>query len=190
MLLSSKRAAVTPRVRAGVNLSRARRQKRKTCSIASAFRVHETREARAARCQDDQAVISKLAELGTDLDAMEMIDISTLSALQSGANPGSVSSLLKLRWSQLRQDISELAVDAIGMAALKFIPERPLFESLQLPEDEEEALTQTPRYLNYRAYTILGAPRKSRPAFSPRRCWGFRPRHLVIRRRRTLTCWR
>ena len=110
----------------------------------------------AARCPDDEAVLSKLAELGTDLDAMEMIDISVLSALQSGGNPGSVSSLLKLRWSQLRQDISELAVDALGTDALKFITERPLFESLQLPEDEEEALSQVPRYLNYRAYTILG----------------------------------
>jgi acyl-CoA dehydrogenase len=108
------------------------------------------------RCAGDETVATRLAELGADLDAMEMIDISVLSALQSGANPGPVSSLLKLRWSQLRQDISELAVDAIGTDALKFIPERPLFESLQLPEDEEEALSQVPRYLNYRAYTILG----------------------------------
>jgi acyl-CoA dehydrogenase len=110
----------------------------------------------AARCPDDDAVLSKLAELGTDLDAMEMIDISVLSALQSGANPGPVSSLLKLRWSQLRQDVSELAVDALGQDALKFIPERPLFESLQLPEYVDYALSLVPRYLNYRAYTILG----------------------------------
>ena len=108
------------------------------------------------RCAHDDAVLTRLAELGTDLDAMEMIDISVLSALQSGGNPGPVSSLLKLRWSQVRQDISELAVDALGADALRFVSERPLFESLQLPEDEEEALSQVPRYLNYRAYTILG----------------------------------
>jgi acyl-CoA dehydrogenase len=108
------------------------------------------------RCADDADIAARLAEIGTDLDAMEMIDISVLSALQSGANPGPVSSLLKLRWSQLRQTISELAVDAIGLDALRMIPDRPLYETLQLPPEEEEMLSTTPRYLNYRAYTILG----------------------------------
>ncbi|HWM46553.1 MAG TPA: acyl-CoA dehydrogenase family protein [Xanthobacteraceae bacterium] len=108
------------------------------------------------RCADDPDVTHRLAELGTDLDAMEMIDISVLSALQAGNNPGPISSLLKLRWSQLRQDISELAVDALGTDALRFVAERPLYETLQLPPDEEEALSTVPRYLNYRAYTILG----------------------------------
>jgi acyl-CoA dehydrogenase len=108
------------------------------------------------RCADDASIATRLAELGTDLDAMEMIDISVLSSLQAGKNPGPMSSLVKLRWSQLRQDISELAVDALGTDALKFIPARPLYETLQLPPDEEELLSTTPRYLNYRAYTILG----------------------------------
>jgi acyl-CoA dehydrogenase len=109
-----------------------------------------------ARCADDADIAARLAEIGTDIDAMEMIDISVLSALQSGANPGPVSSLVKLRWSQLRQTISELAVDAIGLDALRMMPDRPLYETLQLPPDEEDMLSTTPRYLNYRAYTILG----------------------------------
>jgi acyl-CoA dehydrogenase len=109
-----------------------------------------------ARCPDDADVTARLAELGTDLDAMEMIDISVLSALQTGANPGPVSSLLKLRWSQLRQSITELALDTIGDDALRWVEGRPLYETLQLPPDEEELLAITPRYLNYRTYTILG----------------------------------
>ncbi len=109
-----------------------------------------------ARCADDAAIATRLAEIGTDLDAMEMIDISVLSTLQVGSNPGPMSSLVKLRWSQLRQDISELAADAIGTDALRFVTGRPLYETLQLPPEEEELLSVTPRYLNYRAYTILG----------------------------------
>jgi acyl-CoA dehydrogenase len=109
-----------------------------------------------ARCAEDADVASRLGEIGTDLDSMEMIDISVLSALQAGTNPGPVSSLLKLRWSQLRQSISELAVDAIGLDALRMFPDRPLYETLQLPPEEEDILSATPRYLNYRAYTILG----------------------------------
>src|SRR6185437_849543 len=106
-------------------------------------------------CPDDHEVAIRLAELGTDLDAMEMIDISVLSKLQSGSNPGPISSLVKMRWSQIRQQITELALDAVGEAALEWIPARPLYETLQLPAEEEEVIAVTPRYLNYRAYTIF-----------------------------------
>jgi acyl-CoA dehydrogenase len=109
-----------------------------------------------ARCPDDDDLRARLAEIGTDLDAMEMIDISTLSAQQTGGNPGPISSLLKLRWSQIRQAIAELAMDAIGDGALIWMPERPLYETLQLPQDEEAPLAVTPRYLNSRTFSITG----------------------------------
>ena len=34
--------------------------------------------------------------------------------------------------------------------------ERPLYETLQLPPEEEALLAATPRYLNSRAFTIMG----------------------------------
>ncbi|MGZ3348219.1 MAG: acyl-CoA dehydrogenase family protein, partial [Xanthobacteraceae bacterium] len=99
---------------------------------------------------------TRLAEIGTDLDAMEMIDISVLSTLQTGGNPGPISSLLKLRWSEIRQSIAELAMDAIGDEALRWFPERPLYETSQLPPEDEEMAAMVPRYLNSRAFTIMG----------------------------------
>ncbi len=110
----------------------------------------------AARSPDDRELRARLAEIGTDLDAMEMIDISVLSTLQAGGNPGPISSLLKLRWSEIRQAIAELAVDAIGDEALRWLPARPLYETLQLPPDEEEMAAILPRYLNSRAFSIMG----------------------------------
>jgi acyl-CoA dehydrogenase len=110
----------------------------------------------AARCPDDRDIRARLAEIGTDLDAMEMIDISVLSTLQAGGNPGPISSLLKLRWSEIRQAIAELAVDAAGAEALRWLPERPFYRTLQLPPDEEELAAVMPRYLNSRAYSIMG----------------------------------
>ena len=47
-------------------------------------------------------------------------------------------------------------MDALGFDALRWIGERPLYESLRLSASEEELLAVMPRYLNYRAYTILG----------------------------------
>ena len=125
------------------------------------------------RCGDDLDVIARLAEIGTDLDAMEMLELSTLAALQAGTNPGPVSSLLKLRWSQLRQSISELALDAIGEDALRWFPDRPLYETLQLPAEEEETLSVAPRYLNYRAYTILGGTSEIQTGILARNLFGL-----------------
>jgi acyl-CoA dehydrogenase len=110
----------------------------------------------AARCPDDRDIRARLAELGTDLDAMEMIDVTVLSTLQAGGNPGPISSLLKLRWSEIRQAIAELAVDAAGADALRWLPERPFYRTLQLPPEEEELAAVMPRYLNSRAYSIMG----------------------------------
>lgn len=110
----------------------------------------------AARCPEDAALAARMAEIGTDLDAMEMLELSVLSATQTGTNPGPKSSLLKLRWSQIRQSICELALDAIGDDALAWIERRPLDEGLQLPPDDESLLAIGPRYLNSRAYTIMG----------------------------------
>jgi acyl-CoA dehydrogenase len=110
----------------------------------------------AARCPGDPDILVRLAELGTDIDSMEMIDLSVLSAHQAGSNPGPISSLLKLRWSEIRQAVTELAVDASGEDALRWVNERPLYETLQLPPEDEETLALMPRYLNGRAFTIMG----------------------------------
>jgi acyl-CoA dehydrogenase len=110
----------------------------------------------AMRCPDDPDIFARFAEIGTDIDAMEMIDLSVLSAHQTGSAPGPVSSLLKLRWSEIRQAVTELAVDAAGQDGLRWVDERPLYETLQLPPDEEETLALMPRYLNGRAFTIMG----------------------------------
>jgi acyl-CoA dehydrogenase len=110
----------------------------------------------ARKCVAEATVISKLGEIGTDIDAMEMIDISVLSALQQGRNPGAISSLVKLRWSQIRQDISELTIDVLGDTALQFITHRPLYELSELTHDMLEEASEVPRYPNYRAHTIAG----------------------------------
>ena len=115
--------------------------------LAGQVRAHFTNLVRlvGVRCPDDGAIRARLAEIGTDLDAMEMIDISVLSTLQAGGNPGPISSLLKLRWSEIRQAIAELAVDAVGPEALRWRPERPLYAALQLPTAEAELAAALPR---------------------------------------------
>ena len=107
------------------------------------------------RCLDDPDIAARMAELGTDLDAMEMMELSILSAAQTGANPGPISSLLKLRWSEIRQAIAELALDVAGDEALCSAETRAL-DGAELRPGEQEMLGVAPRYLNSRAYSIMG----------------------------------
>jgi len=47
-------------------------------------------------------------------------------------------------------------LDASGEDALRWVNERPLYETLHLPPEDEETLALMPRYLNGRAFTIMG----------------------------------
>jgi alkylation response protein AidB-like acyl-CoA dehydrogenase len=47
-------------------------------------------------------------------------------------------------------------MDSIGDDALRWTSKRPIYENLQLSPDEEETLVVTSRYLNARAFTIMG----------------------------------
>ena len=99
---------------------------------------------------------SRLAEVDADIDALEMMELRVMSEVAKGNNPGVMASLLKLRASEIRQDLTRLAVEVLGSAALIWEPRRPLYsipgESL-LPEI---AMTVTAEHLNSRAQTIFG----------------------------------
>jgi len=104
---------------------------------------------------DDPALAMKISEIEIDIDALELTELRIMSALQTGQNPGAVSSLLKLRNSEIKQAITRLAVDVLGYDALVWEPTRPLYglNRATLPEIE---LPVVPEYLNSRAFTIFG----------------------------------
>lgn len=109
-----------------------------------------------SRHTDDPDIVGRMAEIGTDLDAMEMLELTVLSAAAAGANPGPTSSLLKLRWSEIRQAICELALDAAGDEALRWSDHRPPYGEAPLRPEEEKILAIGRRYLNSRGFTIMG----------------------------------
>ena len=95
--------------------------------------------------------------LENDIDALEMIELQIMSALQTGETPGPVSSQIKLRASELRQEITMLGVDLIGPVALARESRRPLHAIEDLAGDlPPEVVPIVPTYLNSRAYTIFG----------------------------------
>ena len=105
----------------------------------------------------DPSFALRRSQAEIDIDALEMTELRIMSSLQSGQNPGSVSSsLAKLRNSEIKQSLTALAVDVIGQDGIYWEGHRPLYEMNAEPGIPEEALTALPEYLNSRAYTIFG----------------------------------
>jgi acyl-CoA dehydrogenase len=108
------------------------------------------------RAIDDPDISLRMSEIEVDIDTLEMTELRVLSALQTGQNPGAVSSLLKLRVSEIRQAVTRLGVEVIGHDGLYVEPMRPFYKLNEAPGIPEEVLPVVPEYLNSRAYTIFG----------------------------------
>ncbi|MFV0280491.1 MAG: acyl-CoA dehydrogenase family protein [Rhodoblastus sp.] len=105
----------------------------------------------------DPAFKLRRSQMEIEIDALEMTELRIMSSLQSGQNPGPVSSsLAKLRNSEIKQAMTAFAVDVLGQDALYWEGRRPLYELNAESGLAEEALTVLPEYLNSRAYTIFG----------------------------------
>jgi len=98
----------------------------------------------------------RLSAIEIDIDALEIIELELLSDVQRGRNPGPVSSILKLRGTEIYQDITRLGVDILGNHALVWEPRRPLYGLNEPPVLPESELRLLPAHLNGRAQTIFG----------------------------------
>lgn len=115
------------------------------------------RMAEANALDADKDFARKLADLEIQVETVGMSELRMLSKLKSGQNPGADASIIKLRGSEVNQNVTELSVEAAGLYALPF-------EQLeQAMGDNRAAVAQTeaeagvaPRYFNYRANTIFG----------------------------------
>ena len=104
----------------------------------------------------DADLLRKVDDVAIDIDSLEMTELRVLSSLKSGQNPGHISSLLKLRMSEITQAVTSLGVEALGAAALALETARPLYGLNHEPILDEDALPVVPAYLDGRAFTIFG----------------------------------
>jgi acyl-CoA dehydrogenase len=98
----------------------------------------------------------QIASIEADIRALEMTELRIMSSLTVGQNPGSVSSMLKLRWSEIHQDVTRLNLRLLGPDALMWEHQRPLHLHHDKAVLEEGLRPLTAGYLNARAFTIFG----------------------------------
>jgi alkylation response protein AidB-like acyl-CoA dehydrogenase len=72
---------------------------------------------------DDPLFAARLARVAIDLDNMKTTNLRTIAAAAGGGAPGAQSSMLKVRGTEIRQEIAALTRRAMGPYAQPFIDE-------------------------------------------------------------------
>jgi alkylation response protein AidB-like acyl-CoA dehydrogenase len=69
---------------------------------------------------EDPAFRRLVAEIEIRLTGLELTTLRMLAALKAGAGPGTEANLLKIKGSEIQQDIAELMMDAVGDYAFAY----------------------------------------------------------------------
>ena len=103
----------------------------------------------------DVAWREKLARMDIEISGLEMFEQEFYSRLASGQNPGPLSSMIKLRGTEVMQQVQESAVEAAGYYSQPF-PEQRAWNANVEPIGPEGVDVLAPRYFNGRKMTIYG----------------------------------
>ncbi len=97
----------------------------------------------------------RVAELETDLTALEFTELRTLAGEAAGRGPGPESSLLKIKGTEIQQRITELALEAAGHYGAPYFRQFPE-GSNEYPIGPAFAHRAAPTYFNMRKTSIYG----------------------------------
>lgn len=123
--------------------------------------IGKVKDIARSELNDDEPLISdpffrrKIAELETDLTALEFTELRSLAGESAGKPPGAEASLLKIKGSEIQQRITELALEAVGHYGAPYFRGFPE-GSNEYPIGPEYAHQTAPSYFNTRKTTIYG----------------------------------
>ncbi len=103
----------------------------------------------------DAAWREKLARTDIEISGLEMFELEFYARLGSGQNPGPLSSMIKLRGTEVMQQVQEYAVETAAYYAMPF-PAQRVPGANDEPIGPEGSDVLAPRYFNGRKMTIYG----------------------------------
>ena len=109
---------------------------------------------RGAPLLHDPAFAAKVAHVEIELMALEMTVLRVIS--EEGKGPGPQASMLKVRGSELQQQLTELMVEALGPQALPFDPAYLDGGAPHSAGGDDLAAPLAAYYFNYRKTSIYG----------------------------------
>ncbi len=105
---------------------------------------------------DDPLFAARLARVEIDLENMKTTNLRVVAAVSGGGMPGAESSMLKIRGTEILQEISSLLRRAMGPYAQPFIEQALQEEYDETPVGPEEAAAAASLYFNNRKLSIFG----------------------------------
>ncbi|MBB6558578.1 alkylation response protein AidB-like acyl-CoA dehydrogenase [Acidovorax soli] len=104
----------------------------------------------------DPQFATRMAKVEIDLENMKTTNLRVIAAVAGGGVPGAESSMLKIRGTEIRQEILSLIRRAMGPAALPYIEEAQHQDLDAATSGPAEAATAAANYFNYRKLSIFG----------------------------------
>ncbi|MGI9523802.1 MAG: acyl-CoA dehydrogenase family protein [Hyphomicrobiaceae bacterium] len=105
---------------------------------------------------DDPLFAARLAKVEIDLMAMEIFNLRVVAAAGDDKAPGPESSLLKIKGTVIRQEITDLLRRAVGPYAAPFVPEAFDDGYNEEPIGPDGAMMYARGYFNMRKLSIFG----------------------------------
>jgi alkylation response protein AidB-like acyl-CoA dehydrogenase len=106
---------------------------------------------------EDPAFATRMARVEIELENMKTTNLRVIAAVEGGGAPGAESSMLKIRGTQIQQELSSLYRRAMGPYALPFIEEALENEQYDAPPvGPEGAAYAAAKYFNLRKTSIYG----------------------------------
>lgn len=127
-----------------------------TAAFAELQKIAQSEVKRGRPLAQDPVFAARLARLEIELDNLRTTNLRLLSGSSSGAASMAESAMLKIRGTEIRQEITAIARRAIGPYAQPFVPEALEAGYNGLPVGPAYAAPVTPEYLNNRKLTIYG----------------------------------
>ncbi|MGD9775230.1 acyl-CoA dehydrogenase family protein [Diaphorobacter sp.] len=105
----------------------------------------------------DPLFAARMARVEIDLENMKTTNLRVIAAVAGGGVPGAESSMLKIRGTEIRQEILSLIRRAMGPYATPYIEEAQYEGYDEAPVGGiDEAATAAANYFNYRKLSIFG----------------------------------
>jgi len=105
---------------------------------------------------DDQRFMDKVAKCDIRLQALEYAELKAISNDAKGIPPGAEASMLKIRGSEIQQEITELVLEASGYYAYPYQPNIMDKGNNEPMIGPSWSSTAAPKYFNTRKTTIYG----------------------------------
>ncbi|TDV14948.1 acyl-CoA dehydrogenase family protein [Paraburkholderia caballeronis] len=125
-------------------------------ALARLKRAAQTVQRNGRPLIDDPQFAARIARVEIDLENMKTTNLRVIAAVAGGGVPGAESSMLKIRGTEIRQEISSLLRRAMGPYAQPFV-EEALNEGYDgEPIGPDDAASAAAQYFNNRKLSIFG----------------------------------